>query len=212
MLDLQLPGLDPARGTRLDDDDYVSDFRQRAADIRDGSSWKLERLQHFEENSPSREALRRGDWERALSLLEDRRERLATTQRERQERGYVFHRVRVVEQPLTPYVRWELHSLSLGAEYGTPARVIDADTVGDLEHDGPLPEIVVLGDGTLYLIHYTAGGIFTYATRFTDPGLVAPWEGLIRRLFADGEDVSSYLAREVAATPPPRLTADPESG
>lgn len=61
MLDLQLPALDPARGTRLDDD-YRHDFRRRAAEIRDGSSWKLERLQHFEETSPSREALRRGDW------------------------------------------------------------------------------------------------------------------------------------------------------
>ncbi|MFD7508966.1 DUF6879 family protein [Streptomyces sp. NPDC059853] len=211
MLDLRLPALDPARGTRLDDD-YGHDFRRRAAEIRDGSSWKLERRQHFEEASPSREALRRGDWERALSLLEDRRERLAATQRERQERGYVFHRVRVVEQPLTPYVRWELHALALGAEYGTPVRVIDARTVRDLEHDGLLPEIVVLGDGTLYLIHYTAAGAFDHATRFTDPRLAGPWEQLIRRLFAEGEDVFSYLDREVAPLPPPELTAGPETG
>lgn len=211
MLDLQLPALDPARGTRLDDD-YRHDFRRRAAEIRDGSSWKLERLQHFEETSPSREALRRGDWAGALELLEERREQLAATQRERRERGYVFHRVRVVEQPLTPYVRWELHSLALGAEYGTPVRVVDARTVRDLEHNGALPEIVVLGDGTLYLIHYTAAGAFDHATRFTDPRLVAPWEQLIRRLFAEGEDVFPYLAREVAPLPPPELTADPESG
>ncbi|MGC9540104.1 hypothetical protein [Streptomyces sp. UG1] len=56
--------------------------------------WKLECRQHFEEQgSPSGDAVRRGEWERSL---------------------------RVVEKPVSPYVQWELavrdgaHRLTLG--------------------------------------------------------------------------------------------------
>ncbi|MFI0780624.1 DUF6879 family protein [Streptomyces sp. NPDC021212] len=111
MRDLQAPALPPEQGERLTRDAYKRDFREREARIRDAASWKLERRQHFEEQgSPSRDALRRGQWEEALRLLEDRRDALRAAAQEDAQHGHTFHRVRVVEPPLTPYMQWELHS------------------------------------------------------------------------------------------------------
>ncbi|PNG92881.1 DUF6879 family protein [Streptomyces malaysiensis] len=144
MLDLLAPALTPEQGERLTRPAYKQDFREREEAIRDGSSWKLERRQYFEEQgSPSRDALRRGDWEEAVRLFADRRDTLAATAQEDERRGYAFHRVRVVEKPLTPYVQWELHSQRQRAEYGQRIRVVPAAQVAASEGTGPLPEVVV---------------------------------------------------------------------
>ncbi|MFD7500643.1 DUF6879 family protein [Streptomyces sp. NPDC059850] len=129
MLDPQAPTLPPEQGERLDRDAYKSEFREREATIRDAVSWKLERRQHFEEQgSPSRDALRQGQWKEALRLLEVRRDGLRATAEADAEHGHTFHRVRMVETPLTPYIQWELHSHRQRAEYGERIRVLDART------------------------------------------------------------------------------------
>ncbi|RKN09687.1 DUF6879 family protein [Streptomyces radicis] len=207
MLDLTVPSLDLSQGERLISPDYKADFRRQDAEIRGRSSWKLERLQHFEErNDPSRDALRRGDWDAALRLLEEEREGLLESTRQDEERDNPFHRVRVVEEPLTAYVQWELHALRIQAECGRPIRVVDAREVAALEAEGPLPEVVILGGETLYRVHYTHEGVPDGATRFTDRDTIAPWEALIEALYAGGEDVIPYVQRRVEPLPPPRLT------
>ncbi|MFF2374610.1 DUF6879 family protein [Streptomyces xiamenensis] len=211
MPDSDLPTLDPSRGIWLVNAAYRRDFRERAAGIRDGGSWKLERAQHFEEpanRSPSRDALRRGDWETSLRLLEDRRESLLNAWHEDQRRDYVFHRVRVVEWPLTPYVQWELHSLRQQSEYGVPVRVISdaADAVREQESGQHLPEIVTHEGSALHHVQYSEAGDPQGAYLFTDPAVVGPWEDYIKHLFEAGEDVRTYVEREVAPLPPPRLT------
>src|SRR5689334_5834805 len=101
MLDLRAPALPADQGEPLDDDAYVSDFRARRRAIRNGESWKLERLQHFEEDdSPARDALRRGDWDEALRLFEARREAARKAAEEDRRNGSPFQRLRVVEEPL----------------------------------------------------------------------------------------------------------------
>lgn len=113
MLDLRAPALPEELGERLVRDAYRADFWSRHNAIRNGESWKLERLQHFEEVSdPSRDALRRGDWEEAVRLIEASRRTLRDASSDDERRGSALHRVRVVEEPLTPYVQWELHSLA----------------------------------------------------------------------------------------------------
>ncbi|MGG7571477.1 DUF6879 family protein [Streptomyces sirii] len=102
MSDVHIPALPVTRGQRLANEEYLRDFRARDAAIRNGTSWKLERLQHFEEaGSPSRDALRRGDWATALRLFEEGRDNLRGIQADEEARGSSFHRVRVVEEPLS---------------------------------------------------------------------------------------------------------------
>ncbi|GGZ74834.1 DUF6879 family protein [Streptomyces bluensis] len=156
MLDLRIPALPDELGERLTRQDYKRDFRERRTAIRDGESWKLERLQHFEEtNDDSRDALRRGDWPQVLRLFEAERDALRRKAREEEARGAVFHRIRVVEEPLTPYVQWELHWLRLSAECGHSVRVLPASAIASAEADGSLPELNLLDGRTLFRVLYT---------------------------------------------------------
>jgi hypothetical protein len=209
MRDMLNLNLNAAQGVRLARPDYRGDFRERESMLVGRSSWKLERRQHFEEqNHPSREALRRGDWDEAMRLMaaRARREGVLRAEREAATRGYAFHRVRVVEEPFTPYVQWELHSLRIQAECGRRIRVVDAERVRSLEASRLLPELVILGGATLYEVCYTDEGVPDGAVRYTDPELVARCETFISRLYEDGEDVRSYFERKVAPLPSPQLT------
>jgi hypothetical protein len=200
----RVPVLIPEMGERLPRPAYKADFRQRTADLHHQKSWKLERRQHFEEqDNASWDAVRRGDWAEALRLLEEERGTLLAVAEEDARRGYVFHRVRVVEQPLTPYMQWELHALRISAEYRENIRVLQAHQVAAEERSHLLPEVVVLGGRTLYHVLYTAEGVPNGAIRFTDPDIVEPWEDYIKALYDEGENVASYVDRTVAHLPPP---------
>ncbi|KPI26289.1 hypothetical protein OK074_0958 [Actinobacteria bacterium OK074] len=204
MLDLRTPVLPPELGERLTREAYRRDFWAREGEIRDGGSWKLERRQHFEEvGSPSRDALSRGDWEEALRIFEERRADLAAKERENELRGYVFHRARVVERPLTPYMQWQLHSFRQRAEFGERIRMVPAELVAAAEEPGRLPDVTILGGHTLYHNQYSETGAPVGAVRYTDPEVVESWEHYIRALYAAGEDIASYFEREVAPLPSP---------
>jgi hypothetical protein len=204
MLDLHAPVLRPEFGERLVREVYRRDFRERDAAIQGRDSWKLERRQHFEEQgNASRDALSRGDWDEALRLFELRRDDLLASAREDARRNSVFHRLRVVEKPFTPYVQWELHSLRQQAECGVKVHVLSADMVAASEEGGLLPEVVILGGETLYEVIYTESGAPNGAVRYTDSEIVGSWESYIRELYRAGEDMMSYFAREVAHLPPP---------
>ncbi|MFJ2218356.1 DUF6879 family protein [Streptomyces sp. NPDC101062] len=202
------PILQHAQGTRLDSAAYRADFRTREAAVRGRDSWKLERLQHFEEQgSPSRDALSRGDWAESLRLMDGRRDALLAERDDDRLRGTTFHRVRVVETPLTPYVQWELHSLRQQMECGgIPVSVIHAAAVERTEAElgALLPEVVILGGETLYQVLYTNTGLPDGAVRHTQESLIAPWESYIHALHRAGEPVTTYVDREVAHLPPPR--------
>jgi hypothetical protein len=204
MLDLLAPDLPDELGERLTREDYKRDFRERRSAIRDGDSWKLERLQHFEEtNDDSRGALRQGDWPAVLRLFEAERDALVRRARDEIARGAVFHRIRVVEEPLTPYVQWELHWLRLSAECGHSIRVLPASAVAAVEGDALLPELNLLDSRVLYRVLYTDAGQPDGAIRFTGPSTVTNWAKYLRELYAGAEDVQAYFDRAVADLPPP---------
>lgn len=209
MLDLRAPSLPSERGDRLTREAYKRDFQKRDAEIRNSDSWKFERRQHFEEQgNASRDALRRGDWQAALRLLEGRRDALRASALEDKRRGYSFYRVRVVDTPLTPYLQWELHSLRLRAEYGERIHIVSAEMVAVSETDGLLPEVTILGGRTLYRVLYTEAGVPEGAVRYTDSELVRNWVAYTRELYDVGEDLSSYFDREVGHLSPPTITPE----
>lgn len=209
MPETYVPALLPEWGEPLVREAYRKDFRERSAALRDADSWKLERRQHFEEQgSPSRDALRRGEWDESLRLMAERHDALAAAARKDERQGHVFHRVRVVEEPLTPYLQWELHSLRQQARFGSRVRVVSAESVAAVERSAPLPELVVLGGRTLFSILYSDAGHPQGAVRFTEPAVVAEWEHYIKSLYESGEEIASYFERAVAHLPDP--TSPPE--
>lgn len=203
MLDLHVPELPAGQGERLTRLEYKRDFRERRAAMRNGSSWKLERRQHFEEVDPSRDALRRGDWAEALRLFESEREDVRAEAQAEEAKGNAFHRLRIVEQPLAPYMQWELHWLHLNAECGDRIRVLPAASVAASEAVGPLPELTLIDGRTLFRVVYSDQGATEGAVRYTDPEIVQPWENYLRELYAAAEDILTYFTRVVAPLPPP---------
>jgi hypothetical protein len=200
--------LDPTLGTLLDRPGYHRDFEERYAGLGTGTSWKFERRQHFAEpGDPSWQALQQGRWTEALQLLEAEREELEQEVREDTAQGHRFHRVRVVEEPLVPYMQWELHALRIQAEVGNPIRVVPGEAVHHMEDPAPLPEVVVLGGQTLYQVCYTEADVPDGGIRFTEPGLVTRWERFIAELYEKGEDILAYAERALNHLPPPRPDA-----
>lgn len=204
MLELTPPALVPEQGERLVREAYKREFRQRDAEISGQDSWKLERRQHFEEQGhASRDALRRGEWEEALRLLEEDRGALLAMAEKDALRESLFHRVRIVEEPLTPYMQWQIHALRVRADCGESVSVLNAEELKSAEAAGPLPELVVLGGRTLYQVRYTGAGVPDGAIRYTEPRLVENWESYLKKLHGTGEDVRAYFTRRVAHLPPP---------
>ncbi|GAA0917980.1 hypothetical protein GCM10009560_14440 [Nonomuraea longicatena] len=153
--------------------------------------WKLERAQSFlEPDVASWRAMRAGDWRLALSLIDDMRDGLA----ELYERIPPVHRVRVVERPLTPYVCWEMHVLCAREAAGEHVRVVPADRVRHLD---PLPEVLILSARRLYVIGYDECGAHLGGCRHTDPTLVRACERAVSELFACGEPLGEWFAREL---------------
>ncbi|QBI53083.1 DUF6879 family protein [Streptomonospora litoralis] len=201
------PALRPADGVRVPSGAFSGEFNRVDQAIRDHDSWKLERQQTFDEgDDDSWLAFCRGEWHEALRLHEAQRPQLEAVGREDAARGSVFHRVRVAEAPLTPYMQWELHALRIQHESGMPVRVVDGGAVGHYEKTGPLPEVVVLGGRVLYRVVYTDAGAVDGAVRFDDPRTVRGWEAFIAGLFHRGEDMTTYFDREVAHLAPPQPT------
>jgi len=205
MFDLNSLALDPSQGVRLDIDSYRREFRRRRSEIRDTNSWKFERRQHFEEqSSPGRDAFRRGDWEGAMRILEGKRESVLQSILEDHKNRTTFYRVRVVEEPISTYLQWELRSLRMQAECGKQIRVVGVGAVSALEASRLLPEVVILGVQTLYKVVYTDAGVPDFAVRFANAEFIKNWEEFIKELYNMGEDVASYVDRQVAHLPPPQ--------
>ncbi|WP_016906873.1 DUF6879 family protein [Streptomyces xiaopingdaonensis] len=205
--------LDDAAGTELPLDEYREDFRARQWNIPHEDSWKLECGQHFTEPGfPSWDAFARGAWEKSLTLLEEERDFLAEFGARARREHIGLYRVRVVDEPLTPYLQWELHLLRLRAEYGERIRVLSTARSESARRLAPEEakgqELLTLGAHTLYRIRYDPSGRLAGAARFSDTSLVAQAAERMSRLYDEGEDVARYFQRSVAPLPPPTVGPD----
>ncbi|MFJ9431802.1 DUF6879 family protein [Streptomyces sp. NPDC101490] len=191
---------------RLDRPTYHADFRRNYQDgIRHLN--KLERGQDFKERGfASWEAFAAGEWDRALSLVEEKRPVYAEQFREAGRRGIQERRLRVVEFPVTPYVQWELFVLRLRVELGDAIRVLDAREIADVEKDRPVPEVVILGDLAMYEVLYDDDGNAMGSRRFTDRALIRETSRDFDTLYERGEEFPTFFDREILPLPPPAPT------
>jgi hypothetical protein len=69
---------DPASGTRLGQDEYGHDFGDRLWLADGADTWKLERMQFYDETGfPGWDAFTEGDWDRSMEMYETLRPRAA---------------------------------------------------------------------------------------------------------------------------------------
>jgi len=193
--------------TRLDRPAYHEEYYRT---FKSGIQYlnKLERGQHFRERGfASWEAFAAGQWDKALSLIGERRDAYAQQVEEAARLGVAQRRLRVVEFPVTPYVQWELHVLRVRVEVGDPIRVLDARTIAEIERDRPVPEVVILGDVVMFEVQYDDDGNAAGANRFTDPALIKETSAGFDVLYEQGEAYADFFDREIAPLPPPAVTA-----
>jgi len=194
----------------LSSGDYLADFWARWQRM-SGTFWKLERGQTFREpDDPSWVAFDQGDWERAIALIDGRAEEIRRPVEEA--RGVPMRRLRIVERPYSPYLRWELYYIRLRALAGEDIRVLDAERIRHLEPDGLLPELVVLGTTVMYQVLYDQTGTLRGARRIDEPGPIAACAAEIRELHVKAERIGVFLAREPDALPPLQPGAAAASG
>ncbi|WGD39501.1 DUF6879 family protein [Streptomyces cathayae] len=171
---------------------------------------KLERGQHFKERGfPSWEAFAGGDWERALSLADERREDYARELGRASRLGVAHRRLRVVEFPVTPYVQWELFVLRVRVDLGDDIKVLDARDISNIERTRLVPEVVILGDVVMYEVVYDEDGNADGAKRYTDSSLIRETNAGFDALYERGEGFHDFFDREIVALPPPRVSGAP---
>ena len=196
--------LQQAAGVRLDQSQYQKDFDANLWRVDGADSWKLERMQSYSEAGfPGWEAFMAGDWNTALQLYEKERPGIAAFHEEFRSHRSCLYRVRVVAEPVTPYVQWELHCLKLRVECGEKIRVVNPSAISLHEPVGPLPELISLCGRVLYHTIYDDREQPDGAFRYAGPELIAWYENFARGLYETGEDVESYFRRAIEGLPPP---------
>jgi len=121
----------------------------------------------------------------------------ADIERDTKSKPYETKRIRIVEEPLTPYLWWEMHILKMRSEAGDQAVVLRKNDVAQWEVSTPLPEIVGLGDSILWVVHYDDEGVYESATRVNDPTIVQSSREQFLGLFAGGEELQHFCASKV---------------
>lgn len=195
-------------GRRLGLNEYLEDFDGNFWESGSDGFWKLERQQSFREPGvESWEAFHRGDWSESLALIEGQRSHYAEYFGRIAEHGFALHRVRFVEEPVAPYLQWELHLLHLKEQYGEDTRVLLEDGIRRFETSGTLPEIVVLGAAVMYEVVYDDEGNLAGGIRFEDRKLIARCRASIQEMHQYGEALDAFFKRGIAQLPPPGVTA-----
>ncbi|MET4925305.1 hypothetical protein P3L51_23615 [Streptomyces sp. PSRA5] len=198
-----------ASGERLELDAYLEDFDKRfwkAGSSDEASFWKLERRQSFKEPGvESWEAFFRGEWGTALALIAEQKDHYERYFQRIADHGFGLHRVRVVEEPVTPYLQWELHLLRLKEQCGEDTRIVKVDDISPLESGTEFPEIAIIGSSALYEIIYDDDGTLAGGIRYTDEGLISDCRKIIRDIHGSGERLEAFFERRVAPLTPPAV-------
>ena len=196
--------LDGASGDRLALDAYYADFENNFWSITDRGFWKLERRQVFKEPGyDSWVAFARGDWDESMRLLEAGRADMEGYHRKVAAHGFAATRVRVVEEPISAYLQWELSALRIRDESGGSVCVVRPAQIARFEESGPLPEIYTLGLNVMYEAIYDENGVLDSVMRYFDRDLIARCQRFIADLYRAGEPLAHYFTRHVAPLSPP---------
>jgi hypothetical protein len=184
--------------------DYLAEFDRDFWSILEADFWKLERQQHFREpGDGSWRAFAAGDWVEALRQLDARRDDLTNYYAKVAAHGFVTYRVRVVEQPVVPYLQWELHLLRARERAGAMIRIVGPEAVADLEPHRPVREFATLGSTVLYEPVYDGSGVLCAGRRFRDRALIDRCRSATQALYDHGEPLASFFDREIAPLPAP---------
>ena len=189
---------------QLDLDQYLARFQ----DIQESlscSTLKLESAQHFiEPGNDSWELFRDNHWEAALEVVMGMETEIYDSFRDLQSRGITTKRLRLIEEPLSPYVQWELHILNVRARAGEDIRVMRNGEAAIALNIQPR-ELLFLDEIAMFDIKYSINGLLIGANEYRYELDVAELRDRINELFEKAEPLSGYFDKRVKSLPPPQM-------
>jgi hypothetical protein len=204
--------LDHTTGETLDNEAFYDDFTSHFWSC--DQFWKLETAQHFAEpGNPSWDAFNQGNWGKALELHTARTEALLDYHEQCTEYGITTKRVRVVKQPVTPYLQWEMYLLVLRDATGGPIRILPGNQFTPFEKDcynrpmGPFfPEVCGMDKTVMYEHLYDEHGVMYETIKYTDFDTITKFKHLTDTLYKDAEPIGPYFLRHIKPLPAPTIT------
>lgn len=151
------PGWAVDHGERLDLDAFAAAFSQAWTRL-EKRFLRVECWQSYRENvnSASQHAYERGEYEQTVRLLREEAEADRALYEDVRSRGIDFARIRVVREPWTDYLRYELLAYQIRADMGETIEVVQ------VTRDTPLPSNdyfdFLLFDRTIALVHDYGSG------------------------------------------------------
>jgi hypothetical protein len=119
--------------------------------------------------------------------------------------GKRLERVRVVPEPLTPYLRFELRGTSYNADAGEDIRYVNQQRADAL--DLPSHDYWIFDSARLALLYFTVAGRFLGAQVVTEPGILQQHARWITRALEQATPYQHYLAEDPTRQDPPSGSA-----
>jgi hypothetical protein len=184
-------------GTRVDLDGFGAEFARAWARLQ-ARFLKVECWQSYQEieANESQAAYRRGDHERCRELLHKEAEGDRPLYVEVHRRGLDFARLRVVQLPITDYLRYELESYRIRAAMGENIEVVQDTSGAQLPHDEVFD--FLLFDHDAALVHdYGSGGTGVQSGGWLvqEPAAVLSLEERALALRAEAVPLPAFLDR-----------------
>lgn len=178
--------------TRLLPGDFRRKFREASRGVT-GRVYKLERRQTFQEpGNPSWEAFAAGDMKRALELIEEDRAAQRDFKRIFDDRAAAFYRLRVIEDPLSRYLRWELAHFRLNAEEGEKIYIVNQALIADLDLRYDLADYTLFDRSLAFFLNYSDDGLFLHADMVSDPAALAELVDISEEILARSIPFEDY--------------------
>jgi len=114
--------------------------------------------------------------------------------------GKRYERVRVVPEPLTDYLRFELRGMRYNAEVGEDIRYLDRGQANVL--DLPAHDFWVFDGSRLLLMYFSADDRHLGSELVTDPDMVERHERWFQQAFAQATPYAHYLAADPSRQEP----------
>ncbi|GAA4506941.1 MULTISPECIES: DUF6879 family protein [Nonomuraea] len=169
---------------RLSPDGFRREFRNASRSVT-GRVYKLERRQTFQEpGNPSWEAFAAGDMRRALELIEEDRATQRDFKKIFDDRDAHFYRLRVIEDPLSSYLKWELAHFRLNAEEGEKIFIVNQAMIADLDLRYRLDDYTIFDRSLAFFLNYSDDGLFLHADMVSDPAVMSELVALSEEVLA----------------------------
>jgi hypothetical protein len=129
---------------------------------------------------------------RALELIEEDRAAQRDFKKIFDDREAAFYRLRVIEDPLSSYLRWELAHFRLNAEEGEKIYIVNQAMIADLDLRYDLTDYTIFDRSLAFFLNYSDDGLFLHADMVSDPAVISELVSISEEILARSIPFEDY--------------------